>query len=339
MTEQEHIALAARTLRVDESLWRQFKDRFAELKAESFEERVQELTRLWNSVSPQTAPPFLRRSCPVCQSTVQPIAARPIAEHAELVYGLCPSCGLGVLLSGGAADSIYSQASYYQLPDAGNAKNFGYENYLAEREYREAKGRRLIERIKERAARPLKNLLEVGSGFGFTRAAAEQLGMTTAGIDVNPHAAQTALEVYGQTTFTGTLAEAVNAKAIAATDWDVALYLFVLEHLPNPQEELALAAQMLSPGGVLALVVPNMLALEREIFGAAYRSFRRDHLWLFSVASLRLMLERAGLRLLAAESECNIRLLKGFLTEEELNRLDAECRSADLLVIAERKHT
>lgn len=339
MSEQEHCALAAKTLAVDEHCWRQFAEGFAECCPtgnECFDDRIQTLTQLWNSLSPHAIPPkrhLLNSECPACSANVQTVAVRQIAGQAPLVYGACDRCGLGVLLSGGAADSIYTQPDYYQQRDAGNA---GYDHYLAEREYREAKGCRLIDWIAKHAARPLKTLLEVGSGFGFTRAGAQQVGLKTAGVDLNPHAAKMAKEIYGQSTFTGTLAEIVAAKAIPDTCWDVVLYLFVLEHLPDPEQELRIAAQMLSPNGVLALVVPNMNSLEREIFGASYRSFRRDHLWLFSVASLQLLLERAGLKMIAAESQCNIRVLRGFLTEQELNQLDADCRSADLMILAER---
>ena len=342
ITEQEHSALASRTLAVDESCWWQFKDGFAKhcpAGTESLDHRILTLTRLWNLLSPHALSlerHVLTSDCPTCSANIQTVAARQIAGQAPLVYGACDGCGLGVLLSSSVADSIYTQPDYYQQRDAGNV---GYDHYLAEREYREAKGRRLMQWIAERAARPLKTLLEVGSGFGFTRAGAEQVGLKTAGVDLNPHAAQTAQEIYGQTTFTGTLAEAVAAKAIPGACWDVVLYLFVLEHLPNPERELTIAAQMLSPNGVLALVVPNMKSLEREIFGASYRSFRRDHLWLFSVASVQLLLERAGLKMIAAESECNVRLLRGFLTEEELNQLDADCRSADLMILAEKNQT
>ena len=339
MTEQNHIALAARTLAVDESCWRQFADGFAQLcptGKESLDHRVQILTQMWNSLSPHAIPlehHVLTADCSVCFAKVRTIAVRRIAGKASLVYGACERCGLGVLLSGGVADSVYSQPDYYQQRDAGNV---GYDHYLAEREYRETKGRRLMQWIAKCAARPLNTLLEVGSGFGFTRAGAGQTGLKTAGVDLNPHAAQMAQEIYGHTTFTGTLAEAVAAKAIPKASWDVVLYLFVLEHLSDPEHELKLAAQMLSPNGVLALVVPNMKSLEREIFGASYRSFRRDHLWLFSVASIELVLERAGLKMIVAESECNVRLLRGFLTEQELNQLDADCRSADLMILAER---
>ncbi|MCI0660917.1 MAG: class I SAM-dependent methyltransferase, partial [Acidobacteria bacterium] len=229
--------------------------------------------------------------------------------------------------------SIYGRPEYYFRQDSDRA---GYRNYLAEKNYRETKGRRLIEWMIARAGRPLHNLLEIGSGFGFTRAAGKQLGLATRGVDLNPYAAQIAEAIYGFDTFTGTLAETLEKKLISTSSADAILYQFVLEHLENPEDELRVASKVLSQQGVLTLVVPNMQSVEREIFGASYRSFRRDHLWLFSPDSLNLLLERAGLRMIAMESECNIGLLRSFLTEEELRQLSVDCRAADLLVIAEK---
>lgn len=339
--KEEHVALVLRTLGIDEDCWRRLVDGFgAECSSaeKSLTQRIAILKQLWRSVSPHEAPQDdsfeYDRRCPVCgASSVDVVATRRQAGAFPLVYGACGDCGLGVLLRGGTESSIYNRPEYYLRQDGDRA---GYENYLAEQSYRETKGRRLIEWMLARAGRPLRTLLEIGSGFGFTRAAGERLGLATSGVDLNPHAAQVARAIYGFDTFSGALAEALNTKAISAGSAEAILYQFVLEHLENPEEELRIASQVLSQHGVLMLVVPNMQSVEREIFGASYRSFRRDHLWLFPPASVNILLKRASLRMIAMESECNVGLLRAFLTEEELRQLNAGCRAADLLVIAEK---
>jgi len=341
ITDPEWLTLVLRTLRIDEACWRRLVDGYiAECPDgnESLASRIRVLGQIWRSIAPSEAvldESFeYVRGCPVCKTdAVTVVAARQQEAASPLVYGSCGVCGLGVLLQGGANSSIYSQPDYYR-----RRKDAGYDNYLAEHRYRESKGQRLVEWIQKRTGRPLRTFLEIGSGFGYTRAGAEHLGFKTAGVDLNPHAAKTALELYGQNTFTGTLADAVESGAIMTGLHDIVCYQFLLEHLDDPAGELLLAAGALSPNGVLALVVPNMQSLEREIFGASYRSFRRDHLWLFSVESLKLLLDQAGLRAVSIESECNIRLLAGFLSEAELDQLDADCRSADLRIIAEKKY-
>lgn len=336
------VAHILRALGIDEDSWRRFVEGFdaeCALGKECLAQRIAVLKQLWHSMSPHEPPPdnsiAYDRRCPVCgASRVDIVATRRQSGDFPLVYGACGDCGLGILLRRSAEGAMYNQPEYYLRRGGDRA---GYENYLAERHYRVTKGRRLIEWMLARAARPLRTLLEIGSGFGFTRAAGEQLGFATRGVDLNPCAAQIAQAIYGFDTFSGTLADALDTKAISAGSADAILYQFVLEHLENPEDELRVASQALSQHGVLMLVVPNMQSVEREIFGASYRSFRRDHLWLFSPSSLNILFKRAGLRIIAMESECNVGLLRPFLTDEELEQLNAGCRAADLLVIAEKK--
>jgi 2-polyprenyl-3-methyl-5-hydroxy-6-metoxy-1,4-benzoquinol methylase len=177
-------------------------------------------------------------------------------------------------------------------------------------------------------------MLEIGSGFGFTRAAAASLGWKTMGIDPNPAAAAGAKRLFGMETIVGTLSSALESGAVGRGTFDMVLYDFVLEHLADPEAELRRAAGLLSPAGVLALVVPSMAAAEVEVFGGAYRSFRSDHRHIFSPTSLERLMERAGLRLSAVQSGCTVHLLKGVLTDEELLQLYEDGRGADLTVVA-----
>lgn len=342
ISDPKRLSLITRTLRIEESHWRLFENEFAARfpdRSGTLDQRISMLKQVWRSISPHEdilAESFEHeRLCPVCSAeAVSPVTARRQNFAPSLVYGACESCGLGILLQGASDGGIYSDGNYYEQQDSGGA---GYHNYLEDRSYRESKGLRIVEWIKQRARRPLRTFLEIGSGFGFTRAAAESLELITAGIDINPHAAKIAKENYGHHTFTGTLESAIGTDSIAKESYDTVCYQFLIEHLEDPAAELRFANQTVSPNGVLALVVPNMQAREREIFGASYRSYRSDHLWLFSVESLKLLLDQAGFRMLEIESECSIRLLRGFLTEPELDQLDAKCESADLLVLAERK--
>ena len=144
---------------------------------------------------------------------------------------------------------------------------------------------------------------------------------------------------YGLETHHGTLGEALASPAsgIAAGTFDVALYQFVLEHVVDPVAELALAREALAPGGWLVLLIPSMDAAEIDAFGASYRSFRADHLHLFSRASLAAALGRAGFALRDADSHCNIHLFQDLLSPRALERLYATGRGPDLFVVARRQ--
>jgi SAM-dependent methyltransferase len=332
----EHKALAARTLRIEPEQWRRILERFAELSpgpSAAAEARLRALHAAVATEMPDAAPLAgcgAPRPCPAClEGWAVPLYAR--GAPPLFLYGRCGGCGHGLLLSEPEPESLYCSPAYFQRRTEAGA---GYSGYEAERAYRVGKGARLLRRIGDLAGRPIGTLIEIGSGFGFTRAAAAEAGVETMGIDLNPAAAAAAARLYGMETFVGTLASALESGAVRPGSWDMVLYDFVLEHLADPVAELGRAAALLSPGGVLALTLPNMAAAEVEIFGGGYRSFRSDHRHVFSLGSLERMLGRAGLSLAAAESGCTVHLLKGVLTEAELLHLYEDGLGPDLTVVA-----
>ena len=280
--------------------------------------------------------------CPACGApgVRASVARRP----GPVVYGCCEACGHGVCLRGGAlpgeAAARYADPTYYEQRDA---RGVGYDAYGAEETYRLAKGTRLVAALTGVAAAAggrVQSLLEVGSGFGFTREAARRAGLQTGGVDLNPAACAQAARRFGLTTFAGDLTAALAAapgSGVAPGAWDAVLYQFVLEHVASVDDELLAARRALAPGGWLALLIPSMEAVERAVFGASYRSLRADHLCLFSRASLRAFLGRAGFEIVRLESGCNLHLLRPFLEASALQRLYGEGRGPDLWCVARRR--
>jgi 2-polyprenyl-3-methyl-5-hydroxy-6-metoxy-1,4-benzoquinol methylase len=334
----EHVRLVVRTLGIDESTWAAALDRYAESVDTDGDlaHRLEVLASAFRAAS-TVAPPLPAMpasACPACSaSAVKPAVARSsAAERPAMVYGRCAACGHGHLLAGASPTTIYESDAYYQTRAADGA---GYDAYPAEREYRESKGATLLAWL-ESVCRlpPGPSLLEVGSGFGFTRRAAELRGFRTGGVDMNPFAARAAKELYGFETVTGTLGSALDTGAVAKRAWDVVLYQFVLEHVPDPALELRRAVEAVRPEGYVVFVSPNMAAFELEIFGGAYRSLRADHLHLFSVSSARVYLQSAELVEVAHRTTCNLHLLRGFVEPRELDELYENDRGPDLFVVA-----
>lgn len=89
---------------------------------------------------------------------------------------------------------------------------------------------------------------------------------------------------------------------VEAVGFDVALLLDVLEHVADPADLLGQAARRVRPGGVLLVSVPNVVHWSIRALVAAGR-FRytargildRGHLRFFTRASLRELVEGAGL--------------------------------------------
>ena len=349
-----HLALVARTLQIAPETWlatlAAFEARLpppapGETADHEIDRCLAALAAAYRPLSPhEAAPPAVGapRTCAACgRAGVLPSLARRSAPRAaDLLYGRCDHCGHGALLDDpnvAASRARYAGDDYFRVRDQDGA---GYDGYDSEEAYRVAKGARLIERLRRASARPIGTLLEVGSGFGYTRVAAERAGLRTSGVDVSAHAVREAARRYGLETLHGTLAEALSSSGsrsgVRRTSFDVVLYQFVLEHVADPAAELALAREALAPGGSLVLLVPSMEAAEIAAFGGSYRSFRADHLHLFSRASLAAVLARAGFAVRDLDSHCNIHLLRGLLSAPALDRLYASGRGPDFFVLAGR---
>jgi SAM-dependent methyltransferase len=345
--------LAARTLRIPLETWRSILAEYraslpppvgTETPDREIDRCLTTLGPIYRRHDPREGPlpaPAPSAVCPGCRRS-NTEAAFGVSAH--LLYGRCPRCGHGLRLGHGAAwneSSVrqrHAGADYFRTRDAEGA---GYDGYDREAEYREAKGARLIERLRTLPPPAIRTLLEVGSGYGYTRVAAERAGLRTGGVDVNGEACRQATGRYGLETFQGTLAEALaevppSSRRVDPGSWDAVLYQFVLEHVVDPVRELTMARQALRPEGWLVLSVPNMDAAEIDVFGAAYRSFRGDHLHLFTRASLGAMLAEAGFRLHLCESGCSIHLFGDVLSPPALAWLYQSGRGPDLFAVARR---
>jgi protein-L-isoaspartate O-methyltransferase len=336
----EHVALLTRMLRLNEATWRSVLARYDPVGTGT-DSVLEALTRAVGEVLPErerasdlAGLPADARGCPICGTAARSAHVRAFDGDAvaPLVYARCNACGHLALIAGAEPASVYADPGYYAAVSASGA---GYHDYADEREYREAKGARLVEWL-ESAGAPSKRLLEVGSGFGYTRKAAADRGWATSGVDVSAHAAQRARALYGMETHTGTLAACTADGRVARAGWDVVLYQFVLEHVPDPLAELRVAVEALAPGGTLAIVVPSADAAEIAVFGARYRSFRADHLHVFSRRSLAIALGGCGVAIASESTTCSVHLLRGMLDDGALAQLYADGRGPDLHVLGRR---
>jgi SAM-dependent methyltransferase len=354
----EHRGLVARVLRVQQGEWTDVMEAFhaRTVGSATVTERLHLLADIFAARFPDAQPLDAAgggEQCPACgHNTVRARYRRQLPGGlgaGSFIYGLCGSplpvnernapsaefCRHAVLLAGAASSAVYASPSYYQVRGADGA---GYTAYETERQYREAKGERLLRWALMQAARSPGSLLEIGSGFGFTRRAAEELGLTSMGVDLNPAAADGAQRLYGLHTHTGTLGHALDSRSLSEESVDMMLYDFVLEHVADPIAELKLAARVLVPGGLLVVRVPGTEALELLPFGSYYRSFRTDHLHLFSRASLTAMLRGTGFEPVAFDTECRAHLLQEVLTQSELHASYAAGLGPDIAACALRRH-
>ncbi len=148
--------------------------------------------------------------------------------------------------------------------------------------------------------------LDVGAGSGrFSRQLAK-FGFKPTLIDLDPRAERAAARIAGVQFYRTAFEDLTDLGP-----YDAIIMSQVLEHSLDPVDWLRRAATILSPGGVLAVAVPN--------FGGIYRLLGdRDpfiippvHLNFFTAASLRMAFAKAGLNSVYLDSRSEISLGSG----------------------------
>ncbi len=133
-------------------------------------------------------------------------------------------------------------------------------------------------------------LLDVGCGRGDFAAGFIKHGWEVHGLDVSPSAVASA-RAAGVDAVTGTLEEV----PWPAMSFDVVLFSHSLEHVHDPLGDLMCAHDLLRPGGVVAVAVPDWDSRQRRIFGSCWYPLDLPrHLQHFGRNSLKAAVERAG---------------------------------------------
>lgn len=134
--------------------------------------------------------------------------------------------------------------------------------------------------------------LDVGCGNGaFLQKVRERVGCEVYGIDIAPAAVAVA-RGSGLDVHLGTIEDAPYPPS----HFDVVSGWWYLEHVPNPVEVVGRIVELLKPGGLSILGVPNVASLNAWAFRA--RWYHLDcprHLTLWSPATMRRLLESHGL--------------------------------------------
>jgi SAM-dependent methyltransferase len=135
-----------------------------------------------------------------------------------------------------------------------------------------------------------RDILDVGCATGVFLAGGGD-GWRKVGVELTADAAQYARRTFGLTVHQGTLEQAplTPGSFDAITFWDV------LEHLHDPLRTLSRARELLRPGGILVVRVPNLDAWDARLFGRYWAGLDQPrHLFVPDSASLTRLLDQAG---------------------------------------------
>lgn len=134
-------------------------------------------------------------------------------------------------------------------------------------------------------------LLDVGCGNGAFLARAREMGWDVAGLEPDGKAVA-ACHAAGLDVREGDLA---STPPSWAGRFDVITMSHAIEHVADPAVDLAQLFQLLKPGGILWLALPNPQSFGARLFGAAWRELHPPyHLCVVSQSRIRALLAELG---------------------------------------------
>lgn len=157
-------------------------------------------------------------------------------------------------------------------------------------------------------------LLDVGAGLSVFAYRMKAAGWHCTALDPDPRAAAHARETVGVAAIT---ADFMDLDPVGLEPFDVVTLNKVLEHVEDPVAMLQRAARLLAGGGFVYFEVPDGEAAADE--GKGREEFFIEHHHVFSPASVAMMTERAGMRILTIERLCEPSgkfTLRGFAAKE-----------------------
>jgi SAM-dependent methyltransferase len=182
------------------------------------------------------------------------------------------------------------------------------EDYVAEEAGQRETARRALERIEAQLApEPIsphnggprhRTLLDLGCWVGFLLSEAEGRGWEVVGVEPSSFASAYARDRLALDVRTGDL----FATELPLHHFDAIVMGDVIEHLPRPGEALDRMAELLRPGGIAWLALPDAGSAVARGLRARWWSVIPTHVQFFTRGSLRTLLERHGWTVLEIRS-------------------------------------
>jgi SAM-dependent methyltransferase len=242
-------------------------------------------------------------SCPLCGGreleTVfrydrPPAGETPFGlDEYEREYRRCSLCGHFLSVTSIDLDELYSGA-YVDATYSADGIASTYERIMSlppERSDNLQRVARITQRLGDRG-----KLLDVGSGLAVFPARMQEAGWDCTALDPDPRAVEHAR--------TAAAVEAVCADFMQAGglgSFDLVTLNKVLEHVPEPVTMLARVREFVAANGRVYIELPDGEAAATDPDGPNREEFFIEHLHVFSMSSMSLLADRAGLTTLHAE--------------------------------------
>jgi SAM-dependent methyltransferase len=137
-----------------------------------------------------------------------------------------------------------------------------------------------------------RRLLDVGCSAGLGLLTAKKLGFAVTGVEASPESVRMAKKLLPDADiFPGTILD----HPFAPESFDVIILLDTAEHFQNPGAELSACASLLSPGGDLIILTPNIASLSLKISPHLWPHLVIEHSILYHPRALRKFMMDKGL--------------------------------------------
>lgn len=138
-----------------------------------------------------------------------------------------------------------------------------------------------------------RRILEVGCGLGHFLNVAKRRGWDVQGVELSKFAADYAVNKFNLKIHNHSIKE----LSFPDNYFDVVVLWATLEHLVDPFKKLCEINKILSPGGLLALSVPNHNSLDTKLNGMQKTDMKYcEHLYHFPLNTLKMLLEKTGFK-------------------------------------------
>lgn len=223
-------------------------------------------------------------SCPVCGCR----SCRDFVTHQEIDLFSCADCGTVFMHPLPTAEEV---TGIYD--DSYDGATAGYFAKVDKKIRRSRRRMRYLSHFVQGGA-----FLDVGCNGGFMVEAARERGFDAHGLDIDGVSIAYARRHYPKNAFFHGTVEDLAATP-EAPRFDLVYCSEVIEHLPDVQGFAAAVAVLLRPGGVFFVTTPDISHWRRPRDLLAWDAFcPPSHCIYFNPGSLRLLLERHGLRVL-----------------------------------------
>jgi len=135
-------------------------------------------------------------------------------------------------------------------------------------------------------------LLEIGSFLGTFANEIRGAGWDVTCLEPFVGAVKYSRQKYNLNVVEGILPQ----PSLADATFDAAILLHVIEHMPDPGQNLAEIRRLLKPGGMLVVETPRFDSLMFKLLGRRERSISitNGHIYFFTVPTLKKLLEKNG---------------------------------------------